>query len=79
MGFDQTSVQAFSVALVVEDQQAHENQNRYDTPGYNVLHHGATPGVTVTGCSGSILRGGGRSETQNPPRECFTGGEPARR
>jgi len=40
MGFEYASVQALSVLLVGIDKQAHDNQNRYDAPGYKVLHHG---------------------------------------
>jgi hypothetical protein len=39
MGFDQAPVPALSMLLVGEGKQAH-NQSRYDTPGYEVLHHG---------------------------------------
>jgi hypothetical protein len=35
MGFDQAPVPALSMLLVGEG-----NQSRYDTPGYEVLHHG---------------------------------------
>jgi hypothetical protein len=40
MGFDQAPVPALSMLLVGEGKQAHDNQSRYDTPGYEVLHHG---------------------------------------
>ena len=44
MGFDQTPVQALSMPLVDDSKQAHDNQGRDDTRGYDVLRHHATPG-----------------------------------
>jgi hypothetical protein len=38
-GFDQVAIPAFMV-LLDEGKQAHENQCRQDTSGYDVLHHG---------------------------------------
>jgi hypothetical protein len=38
-GFDQVAIPAFMV-LLGEGKQAHQNQSRQDTSGYDVLHHG---------------------------------------
>jgi hypothetical protein len=38
-GFDQVTIPAFMV-LLGEGKQAHQNQSRQDTSGYDVLHHG---------------------------------------